>query len=248
MAMVVVWQQSPDEGAVPGEREHIELVVFAEQFAASLPVEVPQEAPHEGAQEPMQPVQAEIPPPELPVKKAWANQLEDPSSKPSVKVAKKKPPPKPRQKPVPNRTVQKLPEPTPVATKVAPVAEPVAARAAAISPASRASDKGGATPRTAQKVTLRARYKAMLAAAIEKNKYYPNQARRRRIEGEVRVAFTILADGSLSEIRLTQSSGSKVLDNAALGAIRKLARVDPLPRSLEMDRWEMIVPLSYKLL
>lgn len=264
VALVFVWQQSPEEVAVPGERTSIALVVFAEQFAASQPVEVPQQAPEEVsrevpqeipeevqqelAKEPVQALQAETPPPELPVEKIEPRPLETPPNKPKVKVAKKEPPPKARPKPAPKRVVQKVPEPKPVARKVAPVAEAVAAKAAANSPAFNSSDKPGATPRAAQKATLRARYKAMLLAAIERKKYYPNRARRQRIEGEVRVAFTILADGALSEIRLAQSSGSKVLDKAALTAIRKLARVTPLPPTLEIDSWEMIVPLSYKLL
>jgi TonB family protein len=44
------------------------------------------------------------------------------------------------------------------------------------------------------------------------------------------VTFTILADGQLGEVRVTQPSGATLLDNAALRAIYSAAPFGPLPK------------------
>lgn len=49
---------------------------------------------------------------------------------------------------------------------------------------------------------------------------YPAQAVRDHIGGIVRVAFLIKADGSVEDVRVDNSSGSDLLDRAALGCVR----------------------------
>ncbi len=57
---------------------------------------------------------------------------------------------------------------------------------------------------------------AHLAAAIEKNKTYPPQAKRRKIQGRVVVELEVGRDGILADLDLVQSSGSELLDRAAI--------------------------------
>jgi len=52
----------------------------------------------------------------------------------------------------------------------------------------------------------------------------------------VAVTFTILADGSLAEVHVTQSSGASLLDLAAQRAIYSAAPFAPLPRSYDTTR------------
>lgn len=52
---------------------------------------------------------------------------------------------------------------------------------------------------------------------------YPSQARRRGISGRSDVVFTINADGSISDLSIRATSGSEILDNAALEAVKKAA-------------------------
>jgi protein TonB len=52
----------------------------------------------------------------------------------------------------------------------------------------------------------------------------------------VSVAFTILADGSVTNVRITQSSGIYLLDNAALRAVQTAAPFARLPRDYGTDQ------------
>jgi TonB family protein len=52
----------------------------------------------------------------------------------------------------------------------------------------------------------------------------------------VAVTFTILADGSVAEVHVTQSSGASLLDLAAQRAIYSAAPFAPLPRSYDTTR------------
>jgi TonB family protein len=49
---------------------------------------------------------------------------------------------------------------------------------------------------------------------------YPERARRAGVEGVVGVRIALAADGSVRQVELTQSSGSRLLDDAALTAAR----------------------------
>ena len=49
---------------------------------------------------------------------------------------------------------------------------------------------------------------------------YPDSARRRNVEGAAVVEFTIRADGAVEKERIVQGSGSAVLDDAAIEAVR----------------------------
>lgn len=64
-------------------------------------------------------------------------------------------------------------------------------------------------------------YQEMVRARIEREKKYPLQARRRQEEGRVTLQFTIAPDGRLGALRVTRSSQSQALDDAAQEAVRR---------------------------
>jgi protein TonB len=68
------------------------------------------------------------------------------------------------------------------------------------------------------------RYLADLMAHIEKHKWYPTTARRRGIQGEVRITFLLMADGSIRHLEVEE--GPKVLRVAAEQAV---AKAEPMP-------------------
>ncbi len=72
-------------------------------------------------------------------------------------------------------------------------------------------------------------YYAMIQQLVESNKHYPKVARRRRIEGEVKVSFVIRDDGTIEEV--SSSGNKKVLNSAAEKAI---LAVSPLPKPPEV--------------
>ncbi|OPX34582.1 MAG: hypothetical protein B1H11_10625 [Desulfobacteraceae bacterium 4484_190.1] len=63
-------------------------------------------------------------------------------------------------------------------------------------------------------------YFSMVRMMIESHKQYPYAARKRQIQGRVVVRFVIGADGTVSDISLVESSRHRLLDEAALAAVK----------------------------
>lgn len=63
---------------------------------------------------------------------------------------------------------------------------------------------------------------ALLNAAIKRNLSYPPQAKRRKIQGRVVVELEVGTNGVLADLHLVGSSGSELLDRAALDLLRGL--------------------------
>jgi TonB family protein len=80
----------------------------------------------------------------------------------------------------------------------------------------------------------------LIRAAIEKARTYPFLARKKRIEGTVVIDFTINGKGYPQDIEIGKSSGSEILDSAAIKIVMKAA---PFPA---VDG-EIAVPISFKL-
>lgn len=55
------------------------------------------------------------------------------------------------------------------------------------------------------------------------NRYYPEQAKQMRLSGEVRLMVILNANGGIRAIRLIDSSGHAILDEAAKASVRKAA-------------------------
>lgn len=112
--------------------------------------------------------------------------------------------------PPPIRTQPTIPPPAPPALVVpppAPVAPPP--------PPPPPSQARGATPRGLNGWSRR----------IQEN--YPSRALREEIEGTVGVAVTVNAEGRVSGCRVTRSSGSSILDEAACEGMQRYARFNP---------------------
>lgn len=88
-------------------------------------------------------------------------------------------------------------------------------------------------------------FKASLRTKIKQNLRYPSAARRRGMEGEVSVRFTVFADGSIREIAVRQ--GEDIFHNAAKAAVASSSGID-VPKSLtESLPMEMNLILEFKL-
>lgn len=105
-----------------------------------------------------------------------------------------------------------------------------------------------AVPHATSQASLRSAYKAALLAAIERHKRYPGRARRRHLEGQVRVSFRVAADGRIGRIALVSGSGAALLDRAAVQTLQRLGRVAPLPPALGLGHWDLVVPIEFRLL
>jgi protein TonB len=88
-------------------------------------------------------------------------------------------------------------------------------------------------------IQYRNRIKQQIDDAIE----YPQRARRRNLEGVVKVIFTIGDRGELVSISVSTSSGSRILDRSAIKAVQTAAPFDPPPKgSVTLE-----LPIKYKL-
>jgi len=66
-------------------------------------------------------------------------------------------------------------------------------------------------------------YLAQIKQLLEKEKHYPLTAQRLGIKGTVVVSFIIMADGQFDQVRVVSSSGSDLLDAAAIEAVHNLS-------------------------
>jgi periplasmic protein TonB len=67
------------------------------------------------------------------------------------------------------------------------------------------------------------------------NLNYPDEARLRRLSGNLLLEVSLKPDGSINDIVLRRSSGHKVLDDAAVRIVKLAAPFAPLPKSIRKD-------------
>jgi protein TonB len=70
------------------------------------------------------------------------------------------------------------------------------------------------------------------------NRNYPEEARRKAIYGDLRLAVTLLSDGTVDSIEILLSSGQRVLDQAAVRTVRLASPFAPFPP--EMSDWDKL--------
>jgi protein TonB len=66
-------------------------------------------------------------------------------------------------------------------------------------------------------------------------KYFPEKGAMQGITGSPTLEVTITASGQLAEVIVRHSSGSKVVDQAALNILRQAAPFDPFPEAIRVD-------------
>ncbi len=178
-----------------------EVVPVTLSFPA-LPETPPEPAPPEAKPAPPPPPKPAAPPPPKPVP--------TPPKPVRHRVVRRRAP-RPVREPVP----QPAPEPIVAA---APQADTLPAPAPPAPPAPPSVDP-----------SVQASFEDRVRAAVQASVRYPYAARLARLSGRARVAFVYL-DAQASRVRLATSSGSDLLDAAALQAV-SAAQYPPPPRS-----------------
>lgn len=148
---------------------------------------------------------------------------------------------KPEQKPLkePITTVVSQPNETTQSTNAIPTES--------VATSQTADTKVSAQPVRIDADALKAKqaaFYAQLRSLIDANKIYPKSARRRGAQGEVEMQFLLLADGSVSSIKML--SGKSIFERSAMEAIEK-----SFPVSVEKELFnypkEFTVTLVYLL-
>lgn len=88
-------------------------------------------------------------------------------------------------------------------------------------------------------------YKAELRARIDQNKYYPPLSRRLGQTGTVVVAFTLLEDGNIIDIKIDKPSRYERLNESALDAVKKVEKFKPIPKEIGELRMDIKVPVKF---
>ncbi len=82
-----------------------------------------------------------------------------------------------------------------------------------------------------------------IAEQIQKHKLYPMAARKRALEGDVELAFTVLTDGTVEELCVVKGNVNALLKDAAILSVKKSVPFDvnissPLPMKITL-RYEL---------
>ena len=81
---------------------------------------------------------------------------------------------------------------------------------------------------------------------IVEMKHYPSQARLNHLEGKVILRAVIKSDGQLADLMVKESSGHRILDEAAMEVIRRICPV-PLKHALGKPEIVVMIPIDYRL-
>lgn len=89
-------------------------------------------------------------------------------------------------------------------------------------------------------------FQQTLLSHIARYRHYPERARRDRARGTVRLVFSMLRDGTVTDVRVISSSGFDILDSAAVETIRNAAPMPHIPTDLP-ERLNIHVPVAFDL-
>jgi len=89
-------------------------------------------------------------------------------------------------------------------------------------------------------------YVGKIRQSIETEWQYPEMALRYGLQGKLALEFTILGNGQLEGLRLIRSSGSSLLDNEALRAIKAAAPFPPIPSWIKPNPLRISATMEYR--
>lgn len=78
------------------------------------------------------------------------------------------------------------------------------------------------------------------------NRYYPDEAKQQRLAGEVRLMVILNTEGGIRAIRLIESSGYAVLDEAAKASVRRGAPFGAFDASMKKDISELRIIRTWR--
>ncbi|MEP2437969.1 MAG: TonB family protein [Roseibium sp.] len=161
----------------------------------------------------------------------------------AIPVPQLRPKPLVQDLPKPTRTAQK----TPKKAKKAPKKRNSQAGAGGNS--NQTAQKGGAKQSGKGSAAGNAKvsnYPGKVARKLRRSLRYPSAAKRKRLSGNVHVSFSVDSSGRASRIRVSRSSGSSILDKAAIETVRRASPFPKIPPEAQRKRWAFTVPLAFR--
>lgn len=223
---------------------HALAIALALNWHAAPPPELPpmammvEMAPVPEVAPPPPPKVITPPTPPTPVEELPLPKLAE-APKPTIAIPKQEKP-KPKPKPQPPKP-EKKPEPpqeTPPSEKVVDTA-----------PAKDSAPKAPvAQPQMPSNSNALPNWQGDLLRHLAKYKRYPEDARRRGLQGVNRLRFVVDAEGKVLSYELAGGSGSAALDRATLDMIRRAQPLPPPPKELlNNGSLEVVAPFVYSL-
>ena len=123
------------------------------------------------------------------------------------------------------------------AETVAPMPQPPTPAAIASVPAPSAMETRGVLNRKTMM------FQRALLSHIARYRQYPDGARRGR--ANVQLVFSMTRDGTVTDVRITSSSGDTILDHAAIETIRKAQPMPRIPSELP-EHLNILVPMAFE--
>ncbi|MCV9961458.1 TonB family protein [Pararhizobium sp. BT-229] len=243
----------PDEEIEPAEitPEEVEPTPVEVADVAPVPSEVPTETPTD-----IVPTEADVilPAEEMPPVAAEQPEITATVAAAETVIPEEKPEPEkiveplPEKKPEPKEKPQKEKPKKKVVKKQAgesgkqqESAQKGQADGTENASATNAQGKKGAVSRQAGNANF-SNYNGKVRAKLSRARRYPPSARRERIQGIVTVRFVVSGNGSASGVSVVGSSGSSVLDSAAIEAVHRAA---PFPDTPDGNSKLFVIPIDY---
>ena len=92
---------------------------------------------------------------------------------------------------------------------------------------------------------IRKGYSSIVWGKIAKAKYYPSKARKRGWEGNPIVEFKLARNGDLLSSTIARTSSHKILNEAALNAVKNAVPYPQIPEMLKIDSIRFKLPISF---
>ncbi len=90
-------------------------------------------------------------------------------------------------------------------------------------------------------------FKSAVREAIQRAQEYPHFARAQEIEGNLALNILLKRDGTVAEVSIETSSGSDILDSAAVKSVQRIGKLTAFPESIQAASMRLSVPVRFDL-
>jgi len=90
-------------------------------------------------------------------------------------------------------------------------------------------------------------YTRLIKESILRQWRYPRKAKEYLIEGSMTAVFSLIEQGEMVKISISETSGHEILDQEAIGAITRAAPFPPFPEDITAKRLNIVAKFDYRL-
>lgn len=91
------------------------------------------------------------------------------------------------------------------------------------------------------------RYQDMVKQKIQEERKYPVWAIKHNIQGSIKMKFTVLPNGKVTNINLLNTSGHKILDTEAIETIKRASPFPKFPHTIDLSSLHIEVTIIFSL-